>query len=122
MNTAARLSLPFTVESIHILKRCLQPSSILAAIIILAVFGSSCTNPAVTKIFTPAVQTQVIGDLEKDVIAGGGALLVTKGDTGAAVAAITAQELKNLPDLQAKLAAANAATTPTAKVPSTVTP
>lgn len=58
-----------------------------------------CTNPAL-KINTPAVQAQIIGDVEKDIFAGGGALLISGGNTGAAVAALTAQEMRNLPALQ----------------------
>jgi len=64
----------------------------------------SCTNPAMLKINTPAVQAQIIGDVEKDILAGGGALLISGGSTSAAVAAMTAQELKNLPALQQALA------------------
>jgi hypothetical protein len=63
----------------------------------------SCTNPAVLKISTPAVQAQIIGDVEKDLLAGGGALLISGGSTSAAVAAITAQEAKNIPALQQAL-------------------
>ena len=82
---------------------------ILITAAIAAVMGlSSCTNPAVLKIYTPAVQAQVLGDVEKDLLAGGGALLITHGSTGAAVAAITAQEAKNLPALQRVLVAGKA--------------
>ncbi|MBN8422714.1 MAG: hypothetical protein J0L73_27640 [Verrucomicrobia bacterium] len=65
---------------------------------------SSCTNPAMLKINTPAVQAQIIGAVEKDILAGGGALLISGGSGSAAVAAMTAQELKNLPALQEALA------------------
>ena len=79
---------------------------IFIAAAIAAVMGlSSCTNPAALKIATPAVQAQVIGDVEKDLLAGGGALLITHGSTGAAVAALTAQEAQNLPVLQRVLVA-----------------
>lgn len=74
-------------------------------LIIAATMGaSSCTNPAVMKINTPAVQAQIIGDVEKDLLAGGGALLISGGSTGAAVAAMTAQEVRNIPALQQALA------------------
>ncbi|MDI1314814.1 hypothetical protein [Prosthecobacter sp.] len=72
---------------------------------ILAVMGlGSCTNPAMLKITTPAVQAQIIGALEKDLLAGGGALLISGGSMSAAVAAITAQEVQNIPALQRVLA------------------
>ena len=77
---------------------------ILITAAIAAVMGlNSCSNPAALQITTPAVQAQVIGDVEKDLLAGGGALLITHGSSGAAVAAITAQEAKNLPALQGVL-------------------
>lgn len=83
-----------------------------------ALFGvCSCTNPAVLKIATPAVQTQVIGDLEKALIAGGGALLISNGDTGAAIKAISAQEVANLPGLQKVLLDAVPATTTGGTIP-----
>ena len=63
----------------------------------------SCTNPAILKISTPAVQAQIIGDVEKDLLAGGGALLISGGSTSAAVAAMSAQELQNIPALQQAL-------------------
>lgn len=74
----------------------------------------SCTNPAILKISTPAVQAQVIGDVEKDLLAGGGALLISGGSTGAAVAAISAQEVRNIPALQQALLPATAAKNPPA--------
>lgn len=64
----------------------------------------SCTNPAILKISTPAVQAQIIGDVEKDLLAGGGALLISGCSTSAAVAAMTAQEVRNIPGLQMALA------------------
>ncbi len=76
---------------------------LLTIVCMLAAFGSSCSNPAVTKIVTPAVQAQIIGDAEKDLFVAGGAFLVTGGNGAAAVAALTAQEIKNIPDLQAKV-------------------
>ncbi len=84
---------------------------------IIGLMHTSCTNPAVLKIATPAVQTQVIGDLEKALIAGGGALLVTNGDTGAAIKAISAQEAANLPGLQKTLLDATPATTSGGTIP-----
>lgn len=72
------------------------------------------TNPLATIIQNPGVQAQVIGDVEKDAIAGGGALLFTGGSGTAAVAALSAQELKNLPQLQAALENATPATVTTA--------
>lgn len=78
---------------------------ILVTAAILAVMGlGSCTNPAMLKIATPAVQAQVIGALEKDLLAGGGALLISGGSMSAAVAAITAQEVQNISALQQVLA------------------
>ena len=80
----------------------------LAAILVTlyALFGAvSCTNPAL-KVNTPAVQAQVIGDAEKVLLAGGGALLISGGNTGAAVQAMTAQEIQNIPQLQKVLATA----------------
>lgn len=76
----------------------------------------SCTNPAILKIRTPAVQAQIIGDVEKDLLAGGGALLISGGSTGAAVAAMSAQELRNLPALQQALSAQASAKSPAAAV------
>lgn len=78
----------------------------------------ACSNPTVMKINTPAVRAQILGDVEQDLIAGGGALLITGGNSGAAVAAMTAQEVKNLPGLQKALQAANteSAKTPVAAV------
>ena len=74
---------------------------ILVTAAIAAVMGlSSCSSLAALQINTPAVQAQIIGDLEKDLLAGGRALLITHGNAGAAVAAISAQEAKNLPGLQ----------------------
>ena len=64
---------------------------------------AACNNPTVMKINTPAVQAQIVGDVEKDLIAGGGALILSGGSSGAAVAAVSAQEVKNLPQLQAAL-------------------
>ena len=73
-------------------------------IVTAAIMGlGSCSNPAVLKLSTPAVQAQIVGDVEKDLLAGGGALLISGGSTGAAVAAITAQEVKNIPALQQAL-------------------
>lgn len=74
---------------------------ILVTTAIAAVMGlGSCTNPAILKITTPSVQAQIIGDVERDLLAGGGALLISGGSTSAAVAAITAQEVRNIPGLQ----------------------
>lgn len=64
----------------------------------------SCTNAAMLKISTPTVQARILGDVEKDILAGGGALLLSGGSTSAAVAAMTAQEIQNLPALQQALA------------------
>lgn len=82
---------------------------------------TGCSNPAnpAFKINTPAVQAQIIGDAEKDLLAGGGALLISGGSTGAAVAAITTQEIQNIPALQKVLAAQPTAVPQT---PATVTP
>lgn len=82
----------------------------------------ACSNPAVMKINTPAVQAQILGDVEKDLIAGGGALIISGGNSGAAVAAVTAQEVKNLPELQRAIQTAqtSAAGTPGAKTPAVV--
>lgn len=74
----------------------------------------ACSSPAVLKIRTPAVQAQILGDVERDLLAGGGALLISGGSTGAAVTAMTAQELKNLPALQQVLAAQPAPKNPAA--------
>lgn len=80
---------------------------ILVFAIILALFHAGCTNPPAVKINTPAVRAQVLGDLEKTLLAGGGALLISGGSTRAAVAAMTAQEIQNIPQLQKALDAAN---------------
>ncbi|MFC5457337.1 hypothetical protein [Prosthecobacter fluviatilis] len=97
------------------------PARVAAAVLVtaLALLSlSACSSPALLKIRTPAVQAQIIGDVEKDILAGGGALLISGGSTSAAVTAMTAQELKNLPALQQVLAAQ-----PTPKNPaSAVTP
>ena len=76
----------------------------------------SCTNPAILKLRTPEVQAQIIGDVEKDLLAGGGALLISGGSTSAAMAAMTAQELRNLPALQRVLSAQVSAKSPAAGV------
>ena len=76
----------------------------------------SCTNPAILKISTPAVQAQIIGDVEKDLLAGGGALLISGGSTSAAVAAMSAQEVRNIPALQRALSAQVSAKSPAAAV------
>ena len=76
----------------------------------------SCTNPAILKLRTPEVQAQIIGDVEKDLLAGGGALLISGGSTSAAMAAMTAQELRNLPALQRVLSAQASAKSPAAGV------
>lgn len=76
----------------------------------------SCTNPAILKLRTPEVQAQIIGDVEKDLLAGGGALLISGGSTGAAVAAMSAQELRNIPALQRVLSAQVSAKSPAAGV------
>jgi len=82
---------------------------ILVAAALAAAMGlGSCTSPAILKINTPAVQAQIIGDVERDLLAGGGALLISGGSTSAAVAAITAQEVKNIPALQRVLLPAKA--------------
>jgi hypothetical protein len=71
--------------------------------ILLAALAASampgCTHPAL-KINTPEVKAQIIGDAEKVLLAGGGALLISGGDTGAAVSAMTGQEARNIPELQ----------------------
>ena len=92
---------------------------LLAVLITLwALFGvCSCTNPATLNITSPAVQAQVTGDIEKALIAGGGALLVTGGNGGAAIAAMTAQEVQNLPGLQKVLDAATPATATGGTIP-----
>ncbi|WP_395752502.1 hypothetical protein [Prosthecobacter sp.] len=70
------------------------------AALVLAMAGlTGCADPAM-KINTPAVRAQVIGDVEKVLLAGGGALLMSGGDGDAAVAAMTAQEVRNIPELQ----------------------
>lgn len=74
-----------------------------------------CTNPAL-KISTAAVQAQIIGDAEKVLLAGGGALLISGGDGRAAVAAMSAQEVRNLPGLQKVLDAQLAPKNPAAAV------
>lgn len=76
----------------------------------------SCTNPAILKITTPAVQAQIIGDVEMDLLAGGGALLISGGSTSAAVAAMTAQQVRNIPALQKVLAQHITAKNPAAAV------
>ena len=86
-----------------------------AAIAAVLSFGS-CTNPAILKISTPAVQAQIIGDVEKDLLAGGGALLISGGSTSAAVAAMSAQEVRNIPALQQALALQVSAKSPAAAV------
>ena len=79
---------------------------ILASTAIAAVMGLvSCTNPAILTITTSAVRAQIIGHLEKDLLAGGGALLISGGSSSAAVAAVTAQEVRNIPELQKALSA-----------------
>jgi hypothetical protein len=81
---------------------------ILITAAVLSLLGpASCTNSQALKIITPAVQAQILGDVEKDVFAGGGALLISGGNSGAAVAALTAQEVQNIPALQKVLAAVN---------------
>lgn len=77
----------------------------------------ACTSTEALKINTPAVRAQVLGDVEKDLIAGGGALIISGGNSGAAVAAMTAQEVKNLPELQQALQATSATGTSGAKTP-----
>lgn len=72
---------------------------LITAAIAAAMGLSSCTSGAL-KLNTPAVRAKIVGDVEKDLIAGGGALLISGGSTGAAVAAISAQEVRNLPELQ----------------------
>lgn len=84
---------------------------ILAALALATVPG--CTN-AVLKINTPAVQAQIIGDAERVLLAGGGALLISGGSSSAAVAAMTAQEVKNIPELQRVLAVQAAPKNPAA--------
>ncbi|MBB5035563.1 hypothetical protein [Prosthecobacter vanneervenii] len=81
----------------------------------------ACTNAEVVKINTPAVRAQILGDAEKDLIAGGGALLLSGGNSGAAVAAVTAQELKNLPELQSAIQTAQASAADTASAQGPVT-
>lgn len=76
----------------------------------------SCTNPGILKLTTPAVQAQIIGAIEKDLLAGGGALLISGGSTSAAVAAMTAQELRNIPALQQALHPQLSAKSPAAAV------
>lgn len=90
---------------------------ILVTAVIAAVLSlGSCTNPAILKITTPGVQAQIIGDVEKDLLAGGGALLISGGSTSAAVAAMSAQELRNIPALQQALSAQVSAKSPAAAV------
>ncbi|MFZ2278229.1 MAG: hypothetical protein WAW39_10535 [Prosthecobacter sp.] len=86
-----------------------------AALVAVLALGS-CTNPAILKITTPAVQAQIIGNLEKDLLAGGGALLISGGSTSAAVAAMSAQEVRNIPALQQALSAQVSAKSPAAAV------
>ncbi|WP_395735013.1 hypothetical protein [Prosthecobacter sp.] len=87
-----------------------------AAALASAMALGSCTNPAILKLRTPAVQAQIIGAVEKDILAGGGALLISGGSTGAAVAAMSAQELRNIPALQQVLSAQVSAKSPAAGV------
>ena len=82
--------------------------ALLFAVSALASCAGSGSGPPV-KIVTPEVKAQVIGDVEKDLLAAGGALLMTNGNWGAAAVALSQQELKNIPDLSAKLQAAAAA-------------
>lgn len=90
---------------------------ILATAALAAVLAlGSCTNPAILKISTPAVQAQISGDVERDLLAGGGALLISGGSTSAAVAAMTAQELRNIPALQQALSPQLSAKSPAAAV------
>lgn len=98
------------------MKRALQFTLILIAAILCAGL-SSCTNPAVLKIATPAVQAQILGDAEKVLLAGGGALLISGGNTGVAVAAMSRQEVENLPGLKKTLDAAIPAVTTGGTVP-----
>lgn len=86
-----------------------------AAFVAVLALGS-CTNPAILKLTTPAVQAQIIGDVEKDLLAGGGALLISGGSTSAAVAAMTAQELRNIPALKQALSPQASAKSPAAAV------
>lgn len=58
---------------------------------------SSCVNSKTLS--SPEVKVQIRNDILADIIAGGGALIVTGGNVPAAVIAITAQELKNIPKL-----------------------
>lgn len=82
--------------------------------LIIAALLTSCLNtsknPIATVIQNPGVQAQVLGDVEKDVIATGGALLLSGGNSGAAVAALSKQELDNLPGLKTALQNATPAT------------
>lgn len=87
-----------------------------AAALASAMALGACTNPAILKLRTPAVQAQIIGAVEKDILAGGGALLISGGSTGAAVAAMSAQELRNIPALQQVLSAQVSAKSPAAGV------
>jgi len=87
-------------------------TTVIAAVLSLG----SCTNPGILKLTTPAVQAQIIGDVEKDLLAGGGALLISGGSTSAAVAAMTAQELRNIPALQQALSPQASAKSPAAAV------
>jgi uncharacterized membrane protein YhiD involved in acid resistance len=86
-----------------------------AALVAVMSLGS-CTNPGILKISTPAVQAQIIGDVEKDLLAGGGALLISGGSTSAAVAAMSAQEVRNIPALQQALYPQLSAKSPAAAV------
>jgi hypothetical protein len=86
-----------------------------AALVAVMSLGS-CTNPGILKISTPAVQAQIIGDVEKDLPAGGGALLISGGSTSAAVAAMSAQEVRNIPALQQALYPQLSAKSPAAAV------
>jgi uncharacterized membrane protein YhiD involved in acid resistance len=86
-----------------------------AALVAVMSLGS-CTNPGILKISTPAVQAQIIGDVEKDLLAGGGALLISGGSTSAAVAAMNAQEVRNIPALQQALYPQLSAKSPAAAV------
>ena len=98
-----------------------QTSEMKPLIPILALVLVNCTNsnnPLATQIKSPAVQAQIIGDAEKDLLAGGGALLVSGGNSGAAIAAITAQEVQNIPQLQKALATATPATVSSVPAPS----
>lgn len=98
------------------MKNTMRARHLVIAAFAAALALGSCSNPAILKINTPAVQAQIIGNVEKDLLAGGGALLISGGSTSAAVAAMSAQEVRNIPALQQALFPQVSAKSPAAAV------